>query len=37
VFRKRLTSSDIPAARPQTPTPPPVTELEPAGPGGGRP
>src|SRR6202161_1873388 len=37
VFRKRLTSSDIPAARPQAPTPPPVTELEPAGPGGGRP
>jgi cytochrome bd ubiquinol oxidase subunit II len=37
VFRKRLTSSDIPAGRPQAPTPPPVTELEPAGPGGGRP
>jgi cytochrome d ubiquinol oxidase subunit II len=37
VFRQRLTSSDIPAARPQAPTPPPVTELEPAGPGGGRP
>src|ERR1700677_3728730 len=34
VFRKRLTSSDIPAARPPAHTPPPVTELEPAGPGG---
>src|ERR1700685_1389752 len=37
VLRKRLSGSDIPAGRPQAPTPPPVTELEPTGPGGGRP
>jgi cytochrome d ubiquinol oxidase subunit II len=35
VFRKRLTSSDIPAS-PQPPVPPPVTGLEPE-PAGGRP
>jgi cytochrome d ubiquinol oxidase subunit II len=36
VFRRRLSSSDIPA-RPKAPAPPPVTALEPAENGGGQP